>query len=95
MTERKRLTSRLRTRLRKSTTRRHFLASTAKAGVGVAAAWPFVLTPGKAKAAAVIRYADGRRPDRNWTGRILHQAVHEEDRHRGQDLHRIKDTGQD
>ena len=58
MTERKRLTSRLRTRLRKSTTRRHFLASTAKAGVGVAAAWPFVLTPGKAKAAAVIRYAD-------------------------------------
>jgi putative spermidine/putrescine transport system substrate-binding protein len=58
MTEQKRPTSKLRSHLRKNTTRRHFLTTTAKAGVGVAAAWPFVLTPGKAKAATVIRYAD-------------------------------------
>ena len=40
------------------TTRREFLAGTTTLGVGVAAGLPLVLTPGKAKAAAVIRYAD-------------------------------------
>ena len=57
MTEKTRPPSKLLTRLCKGTTRRHFLTSTAKAGVG-AAALPFILTPGKAKASAVIRYAD-------------------------------------
>lgn len=43
---------------KKSTTRRHFLTSTAMAGAGVAAGLPLILTPGKAKASVVIRYAD-------------------------------------
>ena len=58
MTQETPSTSKLRARLRKDTTRRHFLTSTAKAGAGMAAAWPLILTPGKAKAATVIRYAD-------------------------------------
>ena len=58
MTKQKRPISKFHSHLRKGTTRRHFLTTTAKAGVGVAAAWPFVLTPGKAKATTAIRYAD-------------------------------------
>lgn len=43
----------------KRTTRRRFLGRTMAVGAGMAASWPLILTPGKAKASTVIRFAHG------------------------------------